>query len=344
MSPCSRSIARVHIKLIIFRVGQRLAVLHRRPCTTSRTASSVILPLRCAGCRPPARSFAGTWRGVQPCGSAHLMRARERVVERVAARLQLHEEHDAHVALPVLADHHALQHLQLLLDLAVDLGRADAHAAGVEHRVGAAVDDDAVVLGELGDSRRGTRCRGSARSRRRGSGCRRGRSRSRRHRGEGPVQTSSPFSPRTGRPSSSNTSTAMPRPRTGSRRARPGRRVAEDEAGDDVGAAGDRGEQRSLLDVAVDEVEASRRRAASRSRASPQAAERSWVFARLAPGLVERVDVLGRGAEDVIPPRRRCRRGCPSGVERRAVVEQQRGLGSEAETSQFHIIQPQVVK
>ena len=45
----------------------------------------------------------------------------------------------------------ALDHLRQLLDLAVDLGRADAHAAGIERRVGAAVDDHAAVLGPLGE-------------------------------------------------------------------------------------------------------------------------------------------------------------------------------------------------
>ena len=42
-----------------------------------------------------------------------------------------------------------LDHLVELLDLAVDFRRADAHAAGIEHGVRAAVDDQPVVLGEL---------------------------------------------------------------------------------------------------------------------------------------------------------------------------------------------------
>ena len=64
--------------------------------------------------------------------------------------LQLHEQHDAHIALsqswPI---DDALEHLRQLLDLAVDLRRADAHAAGIEHRVRAAIDDDAAMLGQL---------------------------------------------------------------------------------------------------------------------------------------------------------------------------------------------------
>ena len=50
---------------------------------------------------------------------------------------------------PVLADDEALDDFGQLLDLAIDLRRADAHAAGIERRVGAAVDDEAVVRGQL---------------------------------------------------------------------------------------------------------------------------------------------------------------------------------------------------
>ena len=50
----------------------------------------------------------------------------------------------------VLADGDALEHFVDLLDLAIDLGGADAHAARVQHGVRAAVDDEAVVLRQLG--------------------------------------------------------------------------------------------------------------------------------------------------------------------------------------------------
>src|SRR5439155_20200291 len=72
----------------------------------------------------------------------------ERIVER-AAFAQLDEEHNPYVARPVLPDHQRLDDLVELLDLAVDLGGADAHAAGVQHRVGAAMDDDAAVRRDL---------------------------------------------------------------------------------------------------------------------------------------------------------------------------------------------------
>ena len=73
---------------------------------------------------------------------------RERIVERETFA-QLDEQHDPHVARPVLPDHQRLDDLVELLDLAVDLGGADAHAAGVQHRVGAAMDDDAAVRRDL---------------------------------------------------------------------------------------------------------------------------------------------------------------------------------------------------
>src|SRR5690606_8165987 len=38
-----------------------------------------------------------------------------------------------------------------LLDLVVDLGRADAHAAGIERGVGAAMDHDAAMGGPFGE-------------------------------------------------------------------------------------------------------------------------------------------------------------------------------------------------
>src|SRR5581483_10270736 len=62
---------------------------------------------------------------------------------------QLDEKHHADIALPVLPDHQRLDDLVELLDLPVDLGGADAHPAGVQDRVRAAVDDDAAVLGNL---------------------------------------------------------------------------------------------------------------------------------------------------------------------------------------------------
>ena len=69
----------------------------------------------------------------------------QRFVERERLGRSAHEQHDADVALPVLADADRLQHLRDLLDLAVDLGRADPHAARVQDGIRAAVDDDAAM-------------------------------------------------------------------------------------------------------------------------------------------------------------------------------------------------------
>jgi hypothetical protein len=67
----------------------------------------------------------------------------------LAAGAQHDEEDDTGVVLPFLANDEALLDFVELFDLAVDLGRADAHAAGVQGRVRAAADNDAVMLGEL---------------------------------------------------------------------------------------------------------------------------------------------------------------------------------------------------
>src|SRR5204863_505084 len=77
----------------------------------------------------------------------------ELLVEREAGP-ELHEEHDARVfrvvRRPDLADRDRLFHLVDTLDDAIDLRGADAHAAGVERGVGAAVDDHRAAFGQLG--------------------------------------------------------------------------------------------------------------------------------------------------------------------------------------------------
>ncbi len=65
------------------------------------------------------------------------------------ALAQLDKEDDAHVVVPPLADDQGVLDFAEGLDHPVDLGGADAHAAGVEGGVGAAVDDDAAARGDL---------------------------------------------------------------------------------------------------------------------------------------------------------------------------------------------------
>src|SRR5262245_2553278 len=62
---------------------------------------------------------------------------------------ELHEQHDALVPLPLLADHEAFDHVGNLFDLTIDLRGADANATGIEDRVGSSVDDHAVAFREL---------------------------------------------------------------------------------------------------------------------------------------------------------------------------------------------------
>ena len=56
-----------------------------------------------------------------------------------------YEQDHFHVAVDLAADHEAVVHLADGFHLAVDFGGADAHAAGVEHGVGAAVDHHATL-------------------------------------------------------------------------------------------------------------------------------------------------------------------------------------------------------
>ena len=160
---------------------------------------------------------------------------------------------------------------------------------------------DAVVLGELARSRRGTR-RSGKRSKYAAwyFAAVRDRSRSRpASTGTARVQTSSPFSPRT------RLALRRRRPRppcrgrgTGSRRATPAA----------IGLPSTKQEMMSVppeiddsstsrLDVLRRRSRSSPARAASRSRASSRTLREVVRLARLEPALGERVDELGRGAE-----------------------------------------------
>ena len=68
----------------------------------------------------------------------------------VAQADEQHHTYVAHLARrPILADDDALDDLVELFDLAVNLGRADAHTGGIERGIRASVDNHAVVRGEL---------------------------------------------------------------------------------------------------------------------------------------------------------------------------------------------------
>ena len=73
-------------------------------------------------------------------------------------------------------------------------------------------------------------------------------------------------------------------------------RIAEHEAANDVGAAGDGGQMNIALDLAIDEIEAFR---GERRTGRGDGADRIQLMrlARLQAGLMDRVDVFGRGAE-----------------------------------------------
>ncbi len=62
-----------------------------------------------------------------------------------------HEQHHAHIVVPILADDDGFLDLFELLHLAVYLRRADPHAARIERRIGAALHDDAAMLCPFGE-------------------------------------------------------------------------------------------------------------------------------------------------------------------------------------------------
>src|SRR5688500_2059613 len=116
-------------------VGERFQVLHRP--AVHHLAHRQLDDLAALGARD-VRNLQRLSRIVARGGlstDSPLDALNQGVVE-LLAFLELHEEHPADVGLPVLTDYQRLHHLLDLLDLAVDPGGADAHAARVEHRVG----------------------------------------------------------------------------------------------------------------------------------------------------------------------------------------------------------------
>ena len=121
-------------------------------------------------------------------------------------------------------------------------------------------------------------------------------------------------------------------------------RVAEHEARNNVGAAGDRHTCTPGLIFSADVVEDSGESGepVDSTLRSPSSDACVVVHA----GLVQRVDVFGAGAEHVdaglLGELESEHVG--DGMKRRAVVQHQRRPSARPLTSQFHIIQPQVVK
>src|SRR3954462_11749015 len=135
-------------KLQRLRIRQRLHILHRLP--VHDVSHCELDDLAALGARDIAdlQDFGRdvTRRGVF---ADLFLYFRDQFIIQTGLLAELDEQDDAHVPFPVLADHQGLDHLLKLLDLAIDLRRADTHAAGIEHGVGAAVDDDAAVLGNF---------------------------------------------------------------------------------------------------------------------------------------------------------------------------------------------------
>ena len=261
---------------------------------------------------------------------------------------QPHEQHDAHIALPLLRDRDRFGHFGDLLDLTIDLGGADAHAARIEHGVGAPVHDEPAarrdrreiaVPPDVCDSAR-NRCRMEALSRR----CR---PRSRSGSTEtGAVQTSSPCSidqRLTGvvedlrlhaQAEALNLAFVHRQDRT-----------AAAEARHDVGAAGDRREHARRPSRRDTRSDSSRDAVASRSKRSCAVMPRSNSSRGRMPACSHAVRKRGTGAEDRQPLfLGHAPQDTRVGVQRGAIEQDDRCADRQPLTSPFHMTQPQVVK
>src|SRR5690606_13392581 len=85
-----------------------------------------------------------------PCPDAIANTLLKRLVEHHTFS-QPDKKHNAHIAVPFLADADRLKHLRKLLYLVVDLRCAYAHAARVERGIRPAMNDDPAVRRPLGE-------------------------------------------------------------------------------------------------------------------------------------------------------------------------------------------------
>ena len=114
------------------------------PFTIVRTAISTSLPDFVRGMRLTWPIAAGTWRG----DSSERIRARRSAIELVVEHVpvaQADEQHDHLVVADEPRHGDRVDNGRMAVDRAVDLGRADAHAARIQRRVGPAVDHETAV-------------------------------------------------------------------------------------------------------------------------------------------------------------------------------------------------------
>src|SRR6266705_2226227 len=133
-------------------IRERLDVLHRLP--VHHVAHGELDDLVRLGARNIGHLH--DFRGDVPrsgMGANLVLDLRDQPVFEDKPLAELHEQDHAHIAdlagRPGLADHERFDHLLQLLDLAVDLRRADAHAPRVEHGIRSAVNDHAFASGDL---------------------------------------------------------------------------------------------------------------------------------------------------------------------------------------------------
>ena len=227
----------------------------------------------------------------------------QRLVQRDALG-QDDEKNDADIAIPFLADGDGFRHFRQAFHLRIDFRRADAHAAGIERRVRAAMNDHPVMRGDFGKIAM-TPDAGEAREIGaviflavgivpEADG----------HGGKG-LHADQFALARLALPRRERLSFLVPdidghAEAPALDLAAPDRKDgrAQHETGDNVGAARNGAERHILPDVAIDEIEALRhqRRASGEDHAHGRKIMR---LARLEARLLHRVDEFGRCAEDV---------------------------------------------
>ena len=125
------------------------AVAGSWPMRMRLTGTSSTLPESVRGTASICRITSGTWRGEQSSRSARADR-RDQLVRQLETRSQDDEErHERVRAVERQVDDERVDDLVEREHRAVDLGRAHAHAAAVDRRVGAAADDGRAALRDL---------------------------------------------------------------------------------------------------------------------------------------------------------------------------------------------------
>src|SRR5262252_2898311 len=130
-------------------VGERIEVLHRQ--SVDDIAHGELGELAGEGAREIRnRNDLGRHVARGGMGAHGLADLLLQLLIELRAVAHAHEQHDAHIPVPVLADRQRLGDLRQTLDRGIDLRGTDAYAAGIQHRIRAAVDDETIMRRDYG--------------------------------------------------------------------------------------------------------------------------------------------------------------------------------------------------